>query len=167
MRQALLPSASAAERRTDPQTRSYTSFPVCGHRTAPRVSLTYRTKEKVYVYSRKRSVNEPEKLLGKPTGNISGVTSGKREETSLYAFVSGTADIRAEVTNRNEHIDLARLYYAVEGPGRETIREKPWTSGSLNPAVTSVLLKRRRRRRVYLQDLGEDKAKCHCRHRIY
>ncbi|HAL58957.1 MAG TPA: hypothetical protein DCP64_05835, partial [Sarcina sp.] len=70
-------SASAAERRTDPQTRSYTShFLFVIDRTAPRVSLTYRTKEKVYVYSRKRSVNEPEKLLGKPTGNISGVTSG-------------------------------------------------------------------------------------------
>ena len=153
-------SASAAERRTDPQTRSYTShFLFVIDRTAPRVSLTYRTKEKVYVYSRKRSVNEHEKLLGKPTGNISGVTSGKREETSLYAFVSGTADIRAEVTNRNEHIDLARLYYAVEGPGRETIREKPWTSGSLNPAVTSVLLKRAETEGEYICGIwGEDKA---------
>ena len=94
--------ASGQDRKVDPAEpvyRSHLLFVI--DRTCPEIELTYSSSACAYIYADRGENGTRERAGTKqaPQG----------EEDHLFAFLADTALIKAKITNREEHIDPARL----------------------------------------------------------
>ena len=110
----IMPQASPAEREVDPADpvyRSHLLFVI--DRTCPEIALTYRSGTRAYIYADRGEKWTREKEDERQTG--------QRKEEHFFAFSADTAVIKAKITNRNEHIDSARLICScTDGTGKTT-----------------------------------------------
>ena len=140
------PQASPAEREIDPADpvyRSHLMFVI--DRTCPEIALTYRSGTRAYIYADRGENGIRESTDQKRTAQ------GKEEH--FFAFTGDTAEVKAKITNRGEHIDPTRLICSVSD-GKGKAREMPGLEGSEGEIIMKAALEGEYEYKVW----GTDKA---------
>ena len=126
------PQASPAEREIDPADpvyRSHLMFVI--DRTCPEIALTYRSGTRAYIYADRGENGIRESAHQKRTAQ------GKEEH--FFAFTGDTAEVKAKITNRSEHIDPARLICSCSD-GKGKTREMPGWEGTEGEIIMNAAL---------------------------